>query len=119
MKTITHIFSRAGEATFALVTCKETDDTDHPSSFLDNLKKAVTEWIKTDVTGETEWENSNEDFNIGDMSLLIGVNFTSKAGLDLTKHLENNGIHNIQILVFAGDSQDLDYDTVLANRKEL
>ena len=49
----------------ATFTCAETVD---PVILMSKFKKAVTQWAQTTDTGKEAYEDSYEDFNIGDFS---------------------------------------------------
>jgi hypothetical protein len=74
------------------------------------LTSAVTDWIIETDEGKEEWEDSSEDFNIGDLDTAM----TEKLPPFLMRH----GIQYIEIDMMSGlDEQN--YDRVLVNREQV
>ena len=81
--------------------------------FLAALKAALTQWVQTTDGGKEAWEESNEDFNIGDLSnqSLEPINeILAKQGVRIT---------DIEVHSMDGTSEGWSYDTVLVNASEL
>ena len=83
------------------------------NEFLDALKQAVTNWIKTTTEGRQAWENSSQDFNIGDLA-------NENIG-PINAYLKHHGIAIDDINVFSMDCSAgcWEFDTVLVKGDEL
>jgi hypothetical protein len=77
---------------------------------LTQLKKAVTEWVETTQEGIEEWDNSCEDFNIGDL-------LTARTN-ELDPILIKHGICGIETKYELTRDEIVPYDTILAEPKE-
>jgi len=74
---------------------------------LDALQKAVTHWIETTPQGLAAWEESCEDFNIGDLC--------SCEDFELQASLKSHGILSIETIYEFTPNQEVDYDKILAH----
>lgn len=108
------------EETFAVVTACMSIDWDtppqhgnyHEREFLRRLKRAVTNWMLTTDEGKDAWDHSSEDFNVGDLSLCVGIP-------KLTACLEGEGIFGLKIQTHTGSLGEWSFDTILAHSGEL
>lgn len=99
------------EITFALVTANVNQIVlGNETDFLNALTRAISDWVKTSDAGKMAWENSSEDFNVGDLS-----HWTDE--LSLKKCLEKEGITELNIDINSKNmaSTEWMYDTVLAD----
>ena len=74
---------------------------------LDALENAITHWIETTPAGLEAWEESCEDFNIGD--------FYCQNNFQLQASLEAHGIHSVETLFELADSHEVSFDRILAH----
>lgn len=70
------------------------------------LRQGVTAWIENYPSGLKAWEESSEDFNIGD--------FCSTEDFQLQACLEARGILSVETLYELCQGEDLSYDSALA-----
>jgi len=106
------IIPRYEDPCFAIVNIVVTDESlCKEEKFLTELRRAVTEWVKTSEDGKSVWEYSGNDLNIGDL-------------------MSHGGIEDIVALMPGVESIDLDqighprggnwtYNTVLVNEEEI
>jgi hypothetical protein len=87
-----------------LQSLKNEDSTEE--AVLEALEKAVSLWIETTPTGLAAWQESCENFNIGD--------FCTHYDFQLQASLEAHGIHSIETLFELSPNQEVAYDKVLA-----
>ena len=105
----------ADEHTYATVRAKVIDkDLLCEGVFCDRLRIAVTNWVNLTEDGQTEWRHSSQDFNVGDLSNVLGDK-------KLKQLLRNQGIHNLRIDITTANDPCLHwtYDTVLVNEIDL
>lgn len=109
MGAVTHhrivvIRDSGDEATVAVV---EWDGIDS-SRFKSNLTAALTKWAKTTEEGRDAWDESSQDFNVGDLSNADYEDNPLKA------ILAEFGIKNLSVSVYSDDdSPTWGYDDVL------
>lgn len=115
------VVPREGERTFAVVTWKATTSS-FPTGVPANklcvaIIAAVTEWVMTTEDGKKAWENSSNDFNIGDLSANLSDDPTDPLNVLLAKQ----GITGLEITTYNDTDGDLDwtYDTVLVDEIKL
>ena len=94
----------------SLLTCQTADAS--AKQVMARLRRAITQWINTTEEGKKQWKSSFEDFNVGDLSGLLG-------DWSLIRCLEANGIHDFDITGVILDCDAFHYDTVLANPNEI
>jgi len=86
-----------------------------PAAGLDDawrgFKQAVTDWVLETDTGRKAWEDSCEDFNIGDFF----VYYTPSIMQFLWRH----GIHSISIVYQLAEGEEVPFDKVLVDRSRL
>jgi hypothetical protein len=71
------------------------------------LKKACTEWVKTTPEGQEAWEDTSEDFNLGDL-----CNHTGEP--TLVAILQKYGIVGLEIDVYSDEKPaNWEYDDIL------
>lgn len=103
------------ENTFAVVSAVVKDEKLRKEKyFLDQLQKAVTEWVKTTKDGKEAWEESSNDFNVGDL-----VDYTTcESFLDILQG--KYGIRELHVITNShDDSGNWAYDTVLVDQDSL
>lgn len=103
------------EDTFAVVSAVVEDEKLRKEKhFLEQLQKAVTEWVKTTKDGKEAWKDSSEDFNVGDLA----GHTMCESFLDILQ-----GKYGIRDLHIVTNSQDdnghWSFDTVLVDSSEL
>jgi hypothetical protein len=104
----------AAESTFAIVKARyHSDDAD---VFKRALGDALTTWMCTTADGEKAWDDSVQDFNIGDL-VHYDIGASSVLGGILTKA----GIFDLSIDVYSLDGVDCHwhFDDVLGGLKVL
>jgi len=86
-----------------------------PAAGLDDaliaLERAVTDWVIETDTGKEAWEQSSEDFNIGDFFTYYTPGFM--------KFLWRHGIHYVGIVYQLGEGEEVEFDRVLVDRSRL
>ena len=102
--------SSRDETTFAVVSCRQTEEARRADQLLTLFSAAVTGWVKETDTGKVAYANSSEDYNVGDLSTDI------KDDL-LRPFLERHGLFDVAIETFSDtDFQDnWTYDTHLVD----
>lgn len=82
-------------------------------SFLDSLRRAVTRWINETTQGKAAWQQSCQDFNIGDLG--------NEFPLDerFIEILADEGICRLELESFGGGSRYWVHDTHLVNELDL
>jgi hypothetical protein len=80
-------------------------------ALLEMIKRAVTRWVNETDAGRAAWENSSEDFNVGDLSNEIGDK-------ELTARLLEEGVVSLDIETH-GTAHDWQYDRILVDENEL
>lgn len=108
MKTIT-IFSRnegSGLTTFSIVefNCKETNN---PKLLMEKFQNSITKWVENSSEGAEAFEDSCQDFNIGDFSLF-------ENDEKLCQYLLEEGL-SVKILLCNDPDNLFSYDTHLVN----
>lgn len=73
------------------------------------LERALTKWFKTTEAGYEAWQQSCEDFNVGDLAAQLPAEGALKEFLELEK------IFNLEIQTFDGGGCDWLYDAVLGD----
>lgn len=69
------------------------------------LCKAVSSWVRNTPDGLTAWEDSCEDFNIGDLSVCQSPNL-----------LNEHGVYELHVQVFSGENWEY-FDKHLVDEK--
>lgn len=78
------------------------------SEFLPALKAALTEWFETEY-GRGAWERSSQDFNVGDLSLVL-----EEDQRELHECLLRHGIQELSVDAYDSSSAvDWSFDEVL------
>lgn len=75
------------------------------------FEASITEWVKATDSGAIAWEESCEDFNIGDFA-------QNDNNSELAEILKDNKI-TINHFFIDGPEDDLCYDRILVNSSEL
>lgn len=115
-ETISAIITRPGESTVAVVSCQKFHTVQTVEDMQKAVIKAVTEWVKTDPGGRTAWEQSERDFNIGDLALYVGW----ECDKDLRRLLVQNCLVGFQVEATETDTPvDWVFDTILVDVAEL
>jgi hypothetical protein len=83
-----------------------------PREAFNAVRDAVTAWMVGSADGREAWEQSGEDFNIGD--LLAGG-----CSGSLRPFLEDRGISDLRADYQLGENEEVHYDTVLPWREAL
>jgi len=103
------------ELTFARIDATVTrEELTREVVFLKALQGALTQWAAGTSEGKEAWEDSSEDFNVGDLSYEIGDE-------SMKPYLEKAGIAYLNIGVECHVIRTLawSYDTVLMDRETL
>ena len=98
------------EITFAEVNCMTTDKNMTDGKLRDKISQAVLKWRETTKEGDTAWEYSCEDFNVGDLAA------GSLGDENLKKELEKVGVYELEIKTHSFDlygCTEWRYDEVL------
>jgi len=97
---------------FAIINIEVTNEAMcDESTFFAELRRAVTEWVKTTDVGKLAWKDSCQDLNIGDFISGEDINLILPFMPDVVSiDLDQIGV------IRAGDWT---YDTVLVNEEEL
>jgi hypothetical protein len=109
------IIMRSGEATWAEVTAMVNDPLlVEEEPFLEALKRAITNWVKTTPEGKKAWLDSSRDFNVGDLSF-------NSHDPQLVEYLKAEGIEELAVDPYnkMDLAEDWVYDTVLVNEQHL
>lgn len=110
MKKLEFLIVREGETTQAVVSLDSVDLSLSNDEAMQKICDCVAAWIDNTQEGQEAWDDSGEDFNIGDLSGYIN-DHKLKAQLSLS------GLFNLQVM--ANEVEPLDtftYDTVLPRR---
>ena len=81
--------------------------------FLESLRRAITRWINGTARGKEAWEESCEDFNIGDLGNEFPLDET------LIGFLADEGISNLKLDTYGGGSRDWVRDSHLFNELDI
>ncbi len=100
------------ETTLAVVRARVANDKlCGESAFLAALQRACTNWVQDFKSGREAWERACSDMNVGDLGGELGDN-------DLAGCLGAQGIADLEIGCYVGQSGGWSYDTVLADEPE-
>lgn len=81
------------ETTFAVVSAQVTRNVFDAASLRDALTEALTQWCNCANEGREAWEESDHDFNIGDLgSRYLGCE-------SLQPYLNNAGVEELEIAI--------------------
>jgi hypothetical protein len=102
------------ETTFAVVSCRRTEEVRRAGQLLALFSAAVTDWVKETDAGKAAYANSSEDYNVGDLSTDIDDD-------TLQPFLERHGLFDIEIETFSETDfqNDWTYDTHLVADEDL
>lgn len=105
--------SSSDESTLAIVTVRRTDTVRHPDQLLDLFRNAVTAWVRETKEGAEAYENSSEDFNIGDLAVIM-------PNPQLQFYFNGQGLYdiNIETIVNTDYQDNWTYDTRLVVDEE-
>ena len=98
-------FTRSNEPLIARVEIESSEDS--PNVVLENLKKAITDWVDNTNEGKEIYEDSSEDFNIGDLDHYWDDD-------TLEPYLIQYDVEIIEIDILS--ESVVDFDTQLVNR---
>lgn len=101
------------EKTVAVVQANVPVEMSGEREFFLILKKALTVWRETTVSGAAAWKRSSEDFNVGDLS-------EHQGDENLKRILKDFGIHFLDITVEMQDHRRdgmWNFDTVLMDEE--
>jgi hypothetical protein len=107
MQNQTYLVPRGSDSESTIAIVRAEFDSSDADTFLEALKKAFTAWTQTDI-GRKAWDNSCEDFNIGDLE---HENFDNDT--ELYQLLIESGIHDLTIETVSCDKHSWKFDTVL------
>lgn len=111
MHKISFLIVREGEATQAIVSLDSVENISADQA-MQKVCECVAAWIQDTKQGQEAWEESGEDFNVGDLSMhdddQMLINRFVAAGLYNVKVSANE--HEVL--------NDFTYDTVLPRRSE-
>lgn len=97
------------ELTVAVVTASVTTDAlTNKQTFLNTLITALSNWAQTTGSGRKAWQQSGQDFNVGDLSHY-------QDDPRLKRQCVKVGIHNLDVTPYIDMSTTWTYDTVLIN----
>lgn len=82
----------ADELTYAFVAADQAGEIRNAGALRTAIVKAVTEWMQTTSGGKQAWETTNQDFNVGDLSLEL-------SEVSLRALLEKHGVRHLTINV--------------------
>lgn len=100
------------ESTLAIVTVRKTDTVNHPDQLLNLFRTAVTQWVRETEEGAKAYEDSSEDFNIGDLA-------QEMPNPQLQYFFNGQGLFDIKIEIIANSDyqDDWTYDTHLVEEE--
>jgi hypothetical protein len=101
------------EETYAIITARvENPKLAKDSVFLEHLGAALSKWAKETKEGKKAYEDSREDFNVGDLA-------GHCSDESLTPFLSKNGIHELDVDVNCEKSCRIwSYDTILIDTRD-
>jgi hypothetical protein len=88
-----------------------TDPESDKDDALRALKAAVTDWVVETKEGDAAWEQSCEDFNIGDFFCYVTTN--------LREFLARHGVADIELRYQLGEGEDVSFDELLVDASRL
>jgi hypothetical protein len=108
LKEYATVVTRSGETTCAVIDAM-VDGIDSNGEFQECLKLALTQWYQNTDEGKHAWEESSNDFNVGDLAA------QQPFSRGLLKELKKVGIFNLKISIYGNyNAQPLwHFDTVL------
>jgi hypothetical protein len=80
---------------------------------LDAIDRALSSWMEKTVAGKKAWEESVDDFNVGD--LFMHINKNGNAVSSLAVYLKREGIGKIKDLLDVGNSSVFEFDKRLGH----
>tara|TARA_B100000809_G_C15122014_1_gene524660 strand:+ start:253 stop:579 length:327 start_codon:yes stop_codon:yes gene_type:complete len=107
MQNQSYLVQRGSDSESTVAIVRAEFDSSDADTFLEALKKAVTTWTKTEI-GFKAWEDSCEDFNIGDLE-----NEDFSEGTELHQALVDKGIDDLSIETISTDNHSWKFDTTL------
>lgn len=75
------------------------------------LINAITDWVNETTIGEERWEESQKDFNFGDLGLVCEE--------IAPRFLNHHGIDSLSVSVLDGHDLGWSFDTVLVDRNKV
>jgi hypothetical protein len=84
---------------------------------LQHLSKGLTAWVQETDEGKDAWDNSSSSFNISDLLACVDQNGTPIESL--RPYLEKEGILRVKNLFLVTDTDQVNYDRILAAPSEL
>jgi len=115
MKPFAFVLERDSEPCFAVV----SGQTDRGMSLeaLNQIRNAITAWVKTTEGGAALWKETNGDMNIGDVG---GGNYHTDDA-DLIQLLQRHGIYDLSIEIHFSNERVMGfgYDGVLPREEEI
>jgi len=116
MKQYEIIMSRPGEGRIAIVKCKS--EYTRQDDVIKALSNAISDWGNKTEEGKAEWRMSSGDFNIGDLSMVVGSH-PSQAFSTLVPFLDKAGIYNLFVDTYGSDDIcGYPYDSVLMSEPD-
>lgn len=104
---------RADENRVAVLKC-DTPLSLSINEIMNQIVIACTSWVVETTNGMNNWKCSHQDFNIGDLSVIVN-DINSEEHTELMKFINTVGIYNLEIEIYgSGDyPANYNYDTVL------
>jgi hypothetical protein len=84
---------------------------------LQHLSKGLTAWAQETDEGKDAWDNSSSSFNISDLLACVDQNGTPIESL--RPYFEKEGILRVKNLFLVTDTDQVNYDRILAAPSEL
>ncbi len=98
--------------TSAMITATVDDPTDiEEESFKTKLRNALSDWVQTTTAGQEAWNQSSEDFNFGDLSMVTN-------DTELVFRLAAVGIHELRVVVVGHQPHSWNFDEVLIDDEQ-
>lgn len=99
--------------TVSIIKFVVTDKTNE-SKVINKLTNVITQWVNNTEEGKKAWDDSSEDFNVGDLS-----SYEDIIKKTMSKELMKTGIYDFEI-VMQGDSKEvINFDTILVDSSKL
>jgi hypothetical protein len=91
------------ETTFALVRCTRTPEVQTSAQLFARVRAAVTTWARSTAAGRAACDDSDGDYNVGDLAHDLGDR-------DLRRLLEQHGVLELDVDVYSYEEPLADWD---------
>ena len=115
-RTDVSFFATRIEAKSRITSATITATVDNPVDasellFKTKLRNALSDWAQNTTAGQTAWEQSGEDFNLGDLAMVANEP-------ELVSRLAKAGIHELKVDIIGHAHHSWNFDEVLIDAEQ-